>query len=194
VLVDHAQVVLAGADHFAAMAVATREGIEPELTVAIDPLVQTTAFIDSLQALRVVSPDLPVSFSTEGLGGAKRRLRRGDAALAFCTLLPSVPEDVAALPLLDVDLIPVVAPIRPLARLDRYATRGPGRARPAGLVRSVRARRSKLRRHEHKGLALCRAWTTAGLPLGRLWMVPHARGSRGAATGRRAPRCVTDRG
>lgn len=123
VLVGQARVVLASANHFEVMAAATREGIEPELAVAIDPLVPTSAFIDSLQALRSEFPHLPVSFSTEALGGAERRLRRGDAALAFCILLPTVPDDVMALPLLDIDLLPVVAPAHPLAQLGRAATR-----------------------------------------------------------------------
>lgn len=123
VLVGQAQVVLAGADRFGAMAAATREGIEPELTVAIDPLVPTAAFIDSLHALRAAFPHLAVSFSTEGLGGAERRLRRGDAALAFCILLPGVPDDIAALPLIGIDMVPVVAPGHPLAALGRPATR-----------------------------------------------------------------------
>jgi DNA-binding transcriptional LysR family regulator len=122
VLVAQAHSVLASAARFEAVAASTREGIEPELAVAIDPLVPTAAFIDSLHALRATFPFLPVSFSTEGLGGAERRLRRGDAALALCILLPSVPDDVAALPLRGIDLVPVVSPVHPLARLDRPVT------------------------------------------------------------------------
>ncbi|WP_246376780.1 LysR family transcriptional regulator [Gluconacetobacter aggeris] len=121
-LVDQAKVVLSGAARFQALAAGIREGIEPELAVAIDPLVPTAAFIDSLRALRAAFPHLPVSFSTEGLGGAERRLRRGEAALALCLLLPAPPEDVSAHPLLGVDLIPVVAPDHALALLDRAAT------------------------------------------------------------------------
>lgn len=124
VLVTQARSVLASAAQFEAMAASTREGIEPELAVAIDPLVPTVAFIDSLHALRAAFPFLSVSFSTEGLGGAERRLRRGDAALAFCILLPSVPDDVAALPLFGIDLVPVVSPAHPLAGLDRPVTAG----------------------------------------------------------------------
>lgn len=123
VLVAQARGVLAGAARFEAMAAATREGVEPELAIAIDPLVPTEAFIDSLHALRAEFPCLPVSFSTEGLGGAERRLRRGEAALALCLLLPAVPKDVAALPLLGIDLVPVVSVDHPLARLGRPATR-----------------------------------------------------------------------
>lgn len=123
VLVGQARTVLSGAARFEALAAGTREGLEPELAVAIDPLVPTAAFIDSLHALRAEFPYLPVSFSTEGLGGAERRLRRGDAALALCILLPSVPDDVAALPLLGINLMPVLSPAHPLAELGRPVTR-----------------------------------------------------------------------
>ncbi|GJD64721.1 LysR family transcriptional regulator [Methylobacterium frigidaeris] len=122
-LVGQARLVLSGAGRFEAMAAGTREGLEPELAVAIDPLVPTAPLIESLRALRDAFPHLVVSFSTEGLGGAERRLRRGDAALAFCILLPSVPEDLTALPLLGARLLPVVAPDHPLALLGRAATR-----------------------------------------------------------------------
>ena len=123
VLVGQARTILSGAARFEALAAGTREGLEPELAVAIDPLVPTAAFIDSLRALRREFPYLPVSFSTEGLGGAERRLRRGDAALALCILLPIVPDDVTALPLLGINLVPVVSPAHPLAGLDRPAAR-----------------------------------------------------------------------
>ena len=114
VLVVQARTVLAGAARFEAVAAGTREGLEPELAIAIDPLVPTAAFIGSLHALRGAFPCLPVSFSTEGLGGAERRLRRGEAALALCVLLPSVPDDVAALPLFGI----VICAFRSLAPKD----------------------------------------------------------------------------
>ncbi|MBM6577795.1 LysR family transcriptional regulator [Microvirga sp. SRT01] len=123
-LVRQARVVLSSAEQFEALAAGTREGLEPELTVAIDPLVPTTAFIDSLHALRSTFPHLPVSFSTEGLRGAERRLRNGDAALAFCVLLPAVPEDVAALPLFGLNMIPVVATSHPLGQAQGPVSRG----------------------------------------------------------------------
>ncbi len=124
VLVDQARMVLASAARFEAVAAGTRAGLEPELALAIDPLVPTTPLIDSLRALSETFPDLPVSFSTEGLGGSLRRLRSGSAALAICLLLPDVPEDIAAYELLRVTMQPVVAPGHPLASLGRPATRG----------------------------------------------------------------------
>ena len=66
VLVDQARLVLASAARFEAVASSTRAGVEPELTIAIDPLVPTAPLIDSLRALSERFPDLPVHFSTEG--------------------------------------------------------------------------------------------------------------------------------
>ena len=122
-LVEQARMVLASAARFEAVAANTRSGLEPELALAIDPLVPSGPLIESLRALRDTYPDLPVSFSTEGLGGAERRLRQGSAALAICLLLPSPPDDIAALPLLGVKLAPVAVPDHPLARLGRPITR-----------------------------------------------------------------------
>ena len=50
------------------------------------------------------------------MGGAERRLRANTASLAFCLLLPSVPDDIMAYPLLDIKLVPVAAANHPLAR------------------------------------------------------------------------------
>lgn len=123
VLVEQARMVLEGADRFEAIAEGTRVGLEPELALAIDPLVPTAPLIDSLRALRDTFPTLPVSFSTEGVGGSERRLRDGSASLAFCLLLPSVPDDLMAYPVMDLSLVPVAAPDHPLVRLGRRLDR-----------------------------------------------------------------------
>ena len=77
-------------------------GLEPELVIAIDPLVSTAPLIESLSALSQTFLNLPVSFSTEGLGGSLRRLRSDSAAIGICLLLPSIPDDITAYPLLRV--------------------------------------------------------------------------------------------
>ena len=123
VLVDQARLVLASAARFEEVATATRAGVEAELTLAIDPLVPSAPLIDGLRALRETFPNLPVSFSTEGLGGSLRRLRGDGASLAICLLLPAVPDDIVAYPLMRVAMRPVVAPGHPLAALGRPAAR-----------------------------------------------------------------------
>ena len=122
VLVKYARMVLNSAARFQSVAASTREGLEPELVLAIDPLVPTGPLIESLHTLRDQFPDLPVNFSTEGLGGSLRRLRNGSAAIGICLLLPNVPEDIVAHPLLQIVMQPVVAPSHPLAALNRPAT------------------------------------------------------------------------
>ncbi|HEY1394542.1 LysR family transcriptional regulator [Roseateles sp.] len=153
VLAEHARLVLASAARFEAVAASTRGGVEPELALAIDPLVPTAPLIDSLHALRERFPDLPVSFSTEGLGGSLRRLRSGSAALAICLLLPAVPEDVVAYPLLRVGMRPVVALAHPLASLKRAA-------KPADLEHHVQLVLSDpvAPEGENFGLASARLW------------------------------------
>ena len=123
VLVDQARLVLASAARFEEVAAATRAGVEAELTLAIDPLVPSAPLIDALGALQEAFPNLPVSFSTEGLGGALRRLRSDDASLAVCLLLPTVPDDIVAYPLMREAMRPVVAPGHPLAALGHPAAR-----------------------------------------------------------------------
>ncbi len=118
-LLEQARVMLTGAARFEAMAAGARAGLEAELTVAIDPLVPTGPLIASLRAFRTAYPDLPVRFFTEGVGGAERRLREGTAALGVCLLLPVVPAELTAYPLMELELVPVAAVDHPLARLRR---------------------------------------------------------------------------
>jgi DNA-binding transcriptional LysR family regulator len=123
VLVEQARLVLSSANRFEAIAAGARKGLESELVIAIDPLVPTGPLTDSLSALSATFPTLPVSFSTEGLGGSLRRLRAGTAAVGICLLLPVPSDDVTAYPLLRIELQPVVAPQHPLGSLGRPATR-----------------------------------------------------------------------
>lgn len=123
VLADQAHRVLATATKFEAVAASTRAGLEPELAMAIDPLAPTAPLIESLRALNGSFPDLGVTFSTEGLGGSLRRLRSQSAALAICMLLPVVPDDIVAYPLMRIRLQAVVSSDHPLAALRRPAER-----------------------------------------------------------------------
>ncbi|ABD54938.1 LysR family transcriptional regulator [Jannaschia sp. CCS1] len=124
VLVAQARTTLAGASRFEAMAEHMRSGVEAELALAIDPLVPSAPFMQGLRDLSARYPDLSVSFSTEGLGGSLRRLRDGSASLGICTLLPTVPDDVVAYPLLQTAMTPVVAGNHPLASQDGPLQRG----------------------------------------------------------------------
>jgi DNA-binding transcriptional LysR family regulator len=122
VLTDQARHVLASAARFENIALNAAVGLEAELRLAIDPLVPSPPLISALQTLGVAHPELPISFSTEALGGSLRRVRDGAAALGICTLLPMVPDDVKAYPLMRTRMQAVVAPTHPLAQLKRTAS------------------------------------------------------------------------
>ncbi len=122
VLVDQARLVLGSAARFEAVAASNRDGLEAELAIAIDPLVPTDPLIDTLRELGREFRDLPISFSTEGLGGAVRRLRAETAVLGICMLLPTIPDDIVAYPLLLTRMEAVVAPSHALAKRGRYVT------------------------------------------------------------------------
>ncbi|MBC7466677.1 MAG: LysR family transcriptional regulator [Bdellovibrio sp.] len=123
VLIEQARMILESTNRFEAIASGTRLGLEPELTLAIDSLVPSQPLIESLRALKEMFPDLPVTVTTDGVGGAERRLREGAAALAVCLLLPKVPEDLVAHSLMELKLMPVVASGHPLARIRRVLER-----------------------------------------------------------------------
>lgn len=123
VLVTQARQVLRQADAFERTAQSIAAGLEPELTMALDNFVPTGPVIRSLAGLQSQYPDLPVTLFTEGMGAAERRVRDGSATLGLCALLPSMVQELQAMALTQITLVPVVAPAHPLAHEMRPLTR-----------------------------------------------------------------------
>ncbi|MCW3796499.1 LysR family transcriptional regulator [Sphingomonas sp. BN140010] len=122
-LVAQARQVLRQADLFERSAKAIAEGLEPELTFAVDGMVPTKPVIDGLAALRERFPDLAVTLFTEALGGAERRIRAGAATLGLCIMLPNQAQDLQAYPVASIELVPVAAPSHPLSMEQRKLER-----------------------------------------------------------------------
>ena len=122
-LVAQARQVLRQADLFERSASAIAEGLEPELTFAVDGMVPTVPVIDGLGALQRRFPDLAVTLFTEALGGAERRVRAGAATLGLCVMLPNQAQDLQAYPVTSIELVPVAAPTHPLAAEKRKLER-----------------------------------------------------------------------
>jgi DNA-binding transcriptional LysR family regulator len=114
-LVLQARQVLRQADAFERTAKAMSAGLEPGLALALDSFVPTAPVIRGLAGLQAHYPELAVTLFTEGLGAAERRVREGSATLGLCALLPAMSQDIQAVPLTEVDMVPVVAPAHPLA-------------------------------------------------------------------------------
>ncbi len=130
VLTDAGKTILAdarrlvgGAEALRARAEQIASDIEPELTLAVDPMFPSGLLMESLKTLTGAFPHLPVTVFTEALGGAEQRLRDGAARLAiFTPRTPSIPGfEMDALP--PITLVPVVAAGHPLAAAHAPLTR-----------------------------------------------------------------------
>ena len=116
-LVGDARALIAGAHAIRARAQSMADDVEPELTLAVDSMLPIPLLTESLKALRVAFPLLPVSVFTEALGGAEQRLRDGAARLAIYTLSPASPCDLISEFMMRVTMWPVAAAGHPLAAL-----------------------------------------------------------------------------
>lgn len=122
-LVAQARQVLRQAAAFERTARGIAAGLEPELPIAIDSFVPTAPVIQGLAGLQAQYPDLAVTLFTEGMGATERRVRDGSATLGLCALLPAMAQELQAISLTQVQMVPVVAPSHALANETRTITR-----------------------------------------------------------------------
>ncbi|RYG88316.1 MAG: LysR family transcriptional regulator [Alphaproteobacteria bacterium] len=118
-LVADARQLLRQTDALKAKAKSMAQGVEAELALAVDPLFPNNVLMDALRAVQEEFPTLPIRLVTAGLGAPERHLRGGSVTLAIYSLETTGAEDVEAQFLLEVEMIPVVAPGHPLAHLGR---------------------------------------------------------------------------
>ena len=122
-VVDDARALIVGAGALRARAQGMADGVEPELTLAVDAMFPIPLLMESLKALRSAFPRLPATLFTEALGGAEQRLRDGAARLAICPVSPTRQDDLFAEFMTRIVMWPVVAVDHPLAALSGPLTR-----------------------------------------------------------------------
>ena len=123
VLLADARRLLSGAEAFKAKADSFSDGIEPELTLAVDALFPSAVLTASLKALSEVYSCLQVTVFTEAMGGAEQRLRDGAARLALCVPMPGITDNRETEFLVTIPMVPVVAANHPLAALPGPVSR-----------------------------------------------------------------------
>ena len=90
-------------------------GLEPELSIAIDPMFPMPMVVGALKAFSDRFPSVPPHVHVRSLGAAAQLVIDGTCAIG---MLPFVISDLTPLktfPMLTIELVPVVAPIHPLA-------------------------------------------------------------------------------
>lgn len=123
VILEDARRLVSGAAALRARAAQIASDVEPELTLAVDPMFPSRVVRDSLKALAQMFPHLPVTVFTEGLGGAEHRLQDGTARLGIFTPRTTSISGLAMEPLQPITLVPVVAASHALARAAPPITR-----------------------------------------------------------------------
>ncbi|EFH12022.1 LysR family transcriptional regulator [Teichococcus cervicalis] len=115
-MLEEARRLLKSAELLRARAEGIAGGLEPELSIAVNPLLPLPPALAALRALGNEFPQLPVTLLTEGIDAPERHLRDGTVQMAIYPVERAV-TDLEATLLMEVRLVPVVARGHPLAEL-----------------------------------------------------------------------------
>jgi DNA-binding transcriptional LysR family regulator len=158
-LLSDARAVADGMDCLKARAKIMREGLEPELSLAIDAMFPMSALTAAVGAFRGVFPHTPLRLYVEVLGAVIEPVLAGTCQVGVIGTLPAVPDSMHSEPLLDVPMVTVVAPAHPLA-----AHKGAiPRAELQKHVQLVLTDRSKLTQGRSYGVHSQNVWRLADL-------------------------------
>ena len=126
-LLEEARLAVSSMDAFKSKARTLAEGLEPELSVAVDVMFPIATLTAAVQAFHQAFPVTPLRLYVEALGAVLQPLLDGRCRVAVIGSLPDVPESCASEYLLSVPAVTVVAPTHPLAasrgKVLRSATR-----------------------------------------------------------------------
>ena len=92
-----------------------REGLEPELAVAMEVMYPMEAVTRAATHSRKAYPHTPLRLYVEALGAVIKPVLDRDCSIGIVGSLPIIPDELQAEPLLDVPFVTVVSPSHPLA-------------------------------------------------------------------------------
>ena len=155
-----ARVVTHGVDMLRDKVKGLLEGLEAEVSLAVDVMLPTSRLVDALQAFQTSFPTVPLRLHVETLGAVTQLVLDGTATIGI-----SGPLNVAvaldgteSIAIGGVQLVPVAAPFHPLARLGTQA-RGAAREH----IQLVLTDRSKLTEGQDFGVVGLKTWRLADL-------------------------------
>lgn len=114
-LLPDARAVADNIDEFKARARAMREGLEPELAVAMDVMYPMEAVTRAATHSREAYPHTPLRLYVEALGAVVKPVLDRNCSIGIVGSVPTIPDELQAEPLLDLPFITVVSPSHPLA-------------------------------------------------------------------------------
>ena len=116
-LLADARSVADNVDGFKARARAMREGLEPELSVAMDVMYPMESLTRAATHSRKTYPHTPLRLYVEALGGVIKPVLDRKCSIGVIGSLPVVSDELQSEPLVDLPMVAVVSPAHPLARM-----------------------------------------------------------------------------
>ncbi|HWU49340.1 MAG TPA: LysR family transcriptional regulator [Asticcacaulis sp.] len=147
-----------GVDVLRARVRSLKQGLEAEVSAAVDVMLPTARLVDALQAFQTAFPAIPLRLHVEALGGITQLVLEKAAVVGVSGPLDLNVEGLDRRHLGGVRLIPVAAPFHPLARGGKHA---PGEARQH--VQLVLTDRSPLTEGRDFGVIGMKSWRLADL-------------------------------
>ena len=152
-----ARAVTHGVDMLRAKVKGLLEGLEAEISLAVDVMLPTARLVDALQGFQTTFPTVQLRLHVETLGAVTQLVLDGTANIGVSG--PNVAADgTESIAIGGVQLVPVAAPFHPLARLGGQA-RGSAREH----IQLVLTDRSKLTEGQDFGVVGPKTWRLADL-------------------------------
>jgi DNA-binding transcriptional LysR family regulator len=101
---------------FKSQARAIAGGVEPQLSLVVDPLFPAQVVVDALAAFQRQFPAVQLRVQVVALGAAVQAVTYGAAVLGIALLFAADAADLHTSPMGTIELVPVAAPSHPLAR------------------------------------------------------------------------------
>jgi DNA-binding transcriptional LysR family regulator len=114
-LLPDARAVADNIDGFKARAQAMREGLEPELAVAVDVLYPMEGLTRAAAHSRKMYPHTPLRLYVEAMGGVIKPVIDRECSVGIIGSLPLVTDELQSEPLVELPFVSVVSPSHPLA-------------------------------------------------------------------------------
>jgi DNA-binding transcriptional LysR family regulator len=114
-LLPDARAVADNIDGFKARAQAMREGLEPELAVAVDVLYPMEGLTKAAAHSRKTYPHTPLRLYVEAMGGVIKPVIDRECSIGIIGSLPIVTDELQSEPLVELPFVSVVSPSHPLA-------------------------------------------------------------------------------
>ena len=114
-LLPDARAVAENIDGFKARAKSMREGLEPELAVAVDVMYPMEGLTRAAAHSRETYPHTPLRLYVEALGGVIQPVLNRECSIGIIGSLPLISDDLQSEPMVDLAFVSVVSPSHPLA-------------------------------------------------------------------------------